>query len=61
MNEAKDVPLAYRVADFCRRIGISRSTFYALIKKKKIHVIRIGGRTLVSRAEAERLVSGGAK
>jgi excisionase family DNA binding protein len=61
MNKAEDVPLAYRVADFCRRIGISRSTFYTLLKQKKIHVIRIGGRTLVSRAEAERLASGGAR
>jgi excisionase family DNA binding protein len=61
MTEDVDTALAYRVADFCRRIGISRSTFYALLKREEIKVIRLGGRTLVPRAEAERLVSGGAK
>jgi excisionase family DNA binding protein len=61
MNISNEAPLAYRVSDFCRRIGISRSTFYALLKREKIHVIRLGGRTLVPRAEAERLITGGAR
>jgi hypothetical protein len=43
MNISNEAPLAYRVSDFCRRIGISRSTFYALLKREKIHVIRLGG------------------
>ncbi len=49
-------PLAFRVAPFCEAIGISRSTFYAMRKRGEIRVVRIGGRTLVPAAEAERLL-----
>ena len=60
VSSPTDAPLAYRVRDFCNRIGISHATFYKYVKAGKIHVIRIGGRTLVPAAEAVRLSTEGA-
>jgi len=36
--------------------GISRGTFYALVKDKQIRSVKIGGRTLVSYEELKRYV-----
>ena len=57
-NEA---PLAYRVKDFCRLVGISASTFWKLTADGKIKVTRIGGRTLIPATEANRIVADGVK
>jgi hypothetical protein len=54
-------PLAFQVTPFCRRLGISRATFYKLKKLGKIHTIKIAGRVLVTAAEAERLLKEGAR
>jgi excisionase family DNA binding protein len=54
-----EAPLAYQVKAFCKRIGISPSTFWKYVKAGKIRVIRIGGRTLVPYSEAMRLCSEG--
>jgi predicted site-specific integrase-resolvase len=51
-------PLAYRVKEFCRRVGICPATFYKYVGLGKIRVVKIGGRTLVPANEAERLLSG---
>jgi excisionase family DNA binding protein len=48
--------LGYRVNDFVAITGISRSTFYDLLKDGKIKTIRIGGRRIVPAIEAERIV-----
>jgi excisionase family DNA binding protein len=53
-----NLPFAYRVKDFCARIGISPSTFWKLVSRGEIRVIRIGGRTLVPAAEVSRILSG---
>lgn len=60
-NAEAEKLLAYRVKPFCQRIGISPATFYKYVGLKKIRVVKIGGRTLVPAAEADRLLSGGAK
>ena len=52
------MPLAYQVKHFCLLAGISRTTFYELIKTGKIRAVKFGGRTLVPREEAERLARG---
>ena len=54
-----ETPFAYRIKDFCTRIGISPSTFWKLVAEEKIRVIRIGGRTLIPHAEAVRIVENG--
>jgi len=50
--------LAFTVAEFLRAVGIGRTSFYELVKSGKIRVIKLGGRTLVPRDEAERLARG---
>lgn len=51
-------PLAYQVKPFCQLAGISRTTFYELLKSGKIKAMKLGGRTLIPREEAERLARG---
>jgi excisionase family DNA binding protein len=55
----KEASLALRVGDFCRRVGISHSTFWKYAKLKKIRVIRVGGRVLVPADEVRRIVTEG--
>ncbi|MDE2116206.1 MAG: helix-turn-helix domain-containing protein [Hyphomicrobiales bacterium] len=50
--------MAYQVGQFCHLLGISRTTFYELLKSGKIKAMKLGGRTLIPRAEAERLARG---
>ena len=57
-NTASDAPLAYRIKDFCRLIGISPSTLWKLAKEEKIRLVRIAGRTLVPASEIVRLLDG---
>lgn len=40
-------PIAMRVPEACRYLGIGRSTLYALIGKGEIEVIKLGSSTLV--------------
>jgi predicted site-specific integrase-resolvase len=54
---AYEKPLAYRVNSFCRAIGISRTSFYELVKQGKINTVVIAGRRLVPASEADRLLS----
>jgi excisionase family DNA binding protein len=47
-------PLAYRVGDACRILGIGRTTLYAAIKRGEIKSQKVGRRTLIP-AEALKL------
>jgi hypothetical protein len=49
--------LAWRVNQFCDAIGISRTSFYELVKQNKIKTVVIAGRRLVPDSEAQRLLS----
>jgi hypothetical protein len=53
--------LAWQVMPFCKSIGISRTSFYELVKQRKIRTIIIAGRRLVPASEAERLLSEGSQ
>ena len=44
---------AYTPADFCQAYGICKSTFYAEIKAGRLHVRKVGRRTLVLASDAE--------
>src|SRR5262249_33648060 len=59
INETSDAPLAYRVAQFCRLIGLGKTKFYELVRDGKIKTIAIGGRRLVPADEARRLAREG--
>ena len=52
-------PRAYRIADFCRAFGLSRSTVYTLISEGRLESVLIGGRRLIPADAAERLLRGG--
>jgi predicted site-specific integrase-resolvase len=58
-TEIAEKPRAWRVNDFCKAHGISRSYLYALAKAGKIRLTKIGGRTVVPDAESERLIAEG--
>jgi excisionase family DNA binding protein len=57
--ETGDAPLAYRVAQFCKLIGLGKTKFYELVHDGKIKTVVIGGRRLVPADEARRLVREG--
>jgi len=60
-KEQKLEPLAYQIDQFCQIIGLGRTAVYKLIKEGKIKTIRIGGRRLIPRSEALRLVKEGSQ
>lgn len=45
------------VEEFCRAIGVGRTTTYELIAAREIVPIRIGRRTLIPRTEKDRLIA----
>ena len=51
-------PLAWRINDACKRIGISRATIYKMAAGGRLRIVKIGGRSLVPDAEIERLAKG---
>ena len=56
-RERTDIePIAMRVPDACRYLGIGRSTLYVLIGKGEIEVIKMGSATLVITASLRSLV-----
>jgi excisionase family DNA binding protein len=40
-------PIAMRVPDACRFVGIGRSTLYVLIARGEIEIVKLGSSTLV--------------
>ena len=54
-----DAPLAYRVAQFCKAVGVGKTKFYELVRDGKIKTVVIGGRRLIPADEAQRLVREG--
>jgi excisionase family DNA binding protein len=60
-DKQPDVELrAYRINDFCRAYGFSRTTVYKLIAAGTLRTVLVGGRRLVPRDAAEALLSQGA-
>jgi predicted DNA-binding transcriptional regulator AlpA len=49
--------LAWRVNEFCTAVGISRTSFYELVKQDKIRTVIIAGRRLVPDSEVRRLLT----
>ena len=50
-------PLCFRIDDACRALGIGRTALYAQIAAGRLKAIKIAGRTLITRAEIERLIA----
>lgn len=50
-------PLAHRIPEACRRLGVGRSSLYELIKSGEVKTIKIGTRTLVPETELQKVVA----
>ncbi len=49
-------PIALRVPDACRYLGIGRSTLYVLIGQGEIEIVKVGSATLVLTASLRSLI-----
>lgn len=47
-------PKAYRVSEFCKRYVISKASLYREVAANRLHIVKRGHTTLITRAEAER-------
>lgn len=50
-------PLAVRIREACRLIGLGRSTVYELIAAGELEMIKVGAATLIPMDSLERLVA----
>lgn len=55
-NTADLKPIALRINDAARYVGISRSTLYKLASTKRIAIRKVAGRAVILRADLDRLV-----
>lgn len=46
-----------RVSEFCERYAVSRATFYRLVKRGDIKIIKLGSATRVTENDAEEWLS----
>ena len=53
--------LSYSMSEAARAVGLSQATMFRLVKDGKLETVKIGSRTLVTRAELERLLAQGAQ
>ncbi|MGD9584283.1 MAG: helix-turn-helix domain-containing protein [Lysobacterales bacterium] len=51
-----NLPLAFSIADSCRRLGIGRTLLYRLIKAGEIRTIRLGAKVLIPYPELRRVI-----
>ncbi|MBC6982865.1 helix-turn-helix domain-containing protein [Caulobacter sp. 17J80-11] len=49
-------PLAYRVNDAAKAIGLSRSTLYELRNEGKLRIVKVAGRALIPCEDLEALL-----
>ncbi|HEL4265748.1 MULTISPECIES: helix-turn-helix transcriptional regulator [Stenotrophomonas] len=50
-------PLLHRIPDACRRLSVSRTTLYELIKAGEIRSVKIGTRSLIPEIDLQRVLS----
>ena len=50
-------PLVHQIPQACRRLGVAKTSIYALIKGGELRSIKIGSRTLIPESELQRFVS----
>lgn len=49
-------PLVHQVNAAARRLGVCRSTFYALVREGRLRTFKLGGRVVVAETELQRVV-----
>jgi excisionase family DNA binding protein len=50
--------LAFSILEACAALGISRPTYYELVKRGDLRPVKVNGRVLIPATELERLLSG---
>ncbi|HGM6067147.1 helix-turn-helix domain-containing protein [Stenotrophomonas sp. AR026] len=50
-------PLLHRIPDACRRLSVSRTTLYELIKAGEIRSVKIGTRSLIPEVDLQRVLT----
>ena len=50
-------PIAMRVPDACRYVGVGRSTLYVLIAQGEVEIVKLGCSTLVLTESLRRLIT----
>ncbi|WP_374300950.1 helix-turn-helix domain-containing protein [Paracoccus sp. (in: a-proteobacteria)] len=50
-------PELFRLLDAAQRLGLSRSALYEMARTGEAEFVKLGGRTLMRRAEVERLAA----
>lgn len=50
-------PLLHRIPDACRRLGVSRTTLYELIKAGEVHPVKIGARSLIPEKDLQQIIT----
>ena len=58
MNTKSAEPLALRVGDFTRTVGIGKTKTFEMIKAGELRTVRLGRRLLIPMSEARRLIDG---
>ena len=57
MSAEKTEPLVDRVPEAAKRLGLSKTGLYAQIKAGKLRAVKVGGKTLITRADQEAWVA----
>ena len=55
--EQSIAPAAFRINEAARYIGISRANLYRVIRSGRLKIAKVGGRTLIRRVDADRLLA----
>jgi excisionase family DNA binding protein len=58
MDTQNTAPLALRVKDFARTVGIGKTKTFAMIKSGELRTVRLGRRLVIPMSEARRLIEG---
>ena len=56
MGMQKEIPMLVTINDAAKTLGIGRTLLYRLINSGELDVVRLGARTLVTRASIEALI-----
>lgn len=54
-----DEPLAFPFRAWCRRVGVSPSCAYEWARRGKLQITKFGKRSLITKAESERVLREG--
>jgi excisionase family DNA binding protein len=54
--EPNVLPVAYRIDDAARALGLSRSSIYEMVSHGRLTAVKIAGRTLIPATEIRRIV-----